>query len=299
MRFTSPHRLRPQVFSTSRRFDPPRACWPCFMPDPLMGFCPSELCSPRRAVRRLRRRSPLAVERTRRPNPSTPHRRNGSKRPDHRPVGLRPKPKPWGDGHATLLSPTSAETPGSQSIARSPARPAVETTCLTDGHPRPRGAAETASRRDGVPRYAFVSPPKRRPSRTPPDDPDRLGRSLAVPNAPKSAARVAAAPKRRSHRTGIVRRTAPAETDSLRQVPHALHPRAETRRPPRATTRSSRATPKRVAARSSNPRFLRAAEAARRLREPIGPRERPRLQGFVPCEDPHSCHRLLGRTTGA
>jgi hypothetical protein len=42
MRFASPHRMRPQVFSTSRRFAPPRACRPCFMPDPLMGLCPSE-----------------------------------------------------------------------------------------------------------------------------------------------------------------------------------------------------------------------------------------------------------------
>jgi hypothetical protein len=30
--------LRLQVFPTSWRFDPPRTCWPCFMPDPLMGF---------------------------------------------------------------------------------------------------------------------------------------------------------------------------------------------------------------------------------------------------------------------
>jgi hypothetical protein len=30
--------LRLQVFSTSWRFCPPRACWPYFMPDPLMGF---------------------------------------------------------------------------------------------------------------------------------------------------------------------------------------------------------------------------------------------------------------------
>jgi hypothetical protein len=83
MRFASPHRLRPQVFSTSRRFDPPRACWPCFMPDPLMGFRPSELCSPRRAARRLRRRSPLVVERTRGPNPvrSAPPKRLGSNGP--------------------------------------------------------------------------------------------------------------------------------------------------------------------------------------------------------------------------
>jgi hypothetical protein len=71
--FASPDRLRPQVFSTSRRVHPPRACRPCFMPDPLMGLCPSELCSFRVAVRRLRRRSPLAVgwTRSRRP-PSFP-----------------------------------------------------------------------------------------------------------------------------------------------------------------------------------------------------------------------------------
>jgi hypothetical protein len=57
-----PERLRPQVFSTSRRVsDPPRACRPCFMPDPLMGFRPSEPCSRRVAVRRLRRRSPPGV----------------------------------------------------------------------------------------------------------------------------------------------------------------------------------------------------------------------------------------------
>jgi hypothetical protein len=59
--FASPDRLRLQVFSTSWRFDPPRACWPCFMPDPLMGLCPSELCSSRAAARRLRRRCPLVV----------------------------------------------------------------------------------------------------------------------------------------------------------------------------------------------------------------------------------------------
>jgi hypothetical protein len=61
--FASPDRLHLQVFSTSWRLHPPRACWPCFMPDPLMGFCPSELCSSRAAVRRLRRRYPLDVSR--------------------------------------------------------------------------------------------------------------------------------------------------------------------------------------------------------------------------------------------
>jgi len=33
-----PHRQRLQVFATSWHFVPLRACWPCFMPDPLMGF---------------------------------------------------------------------------------------------------------------------------------------------------------------------------------------------------------------------------------------------------------------------
>jgi hypothetical protein len=35
---STPNRLRLQVFSTSWRLDPPRTCWPCFMPDPLLGF---------------------------------------------------------------------------------------------------------------------------------------------------------------------------------------------------------------------------------------------------------------------
>jgi hypothetical protein len=61
VRLASPHHLRPQVFSTSRRFDPPRACRPCFMPNPLMGLHPSELFSSRAAVRRLRRLGPPVV----------------------------------------------------------------------------------------------------------------------------------------------------------------------------------------------------------------------------------------------
>jgi hypothetical protein len=61
--FASPDRLHLQVFSTSWRFHPPRACRPYFVPDPLMGFRPPELCSSRAAVRRLRRRYPHAVGR--------------------------------------------------------------------------------------------------------------------------------------------------------------------------------------------------------------------------------------------
>jgi hypothetical protein len=57
----SPGHLHLQVFSTSWRFHPPRAWWPCFMPHPLLGLHPSEPCSSRAAARRLRRRSPLVV----------------------------------------------------------------------------------------------------------------------------------------------------------------------------------------------------------------------------------------------
>jgi len=60
-RFASPGHLRPRVFSTPRRLHLPRACRPCFMPDPLMGLHPSELFSSRAGGRRLRRRSPLVV----------------------------------------------------------------------------------------------------------------------------------------------------------------------------------------------------------------------------------------------
>jgi hypothetical protein len=59
--FASPGRLRLQVFSTSWRLDPPRACRPCFMPDPLMGLHPPELSSSRVAVRRFQRLSPHVV----------------------------------------------------------------------------------------------------------------------------------------------------------------------------------------------------------------------------------------------
>jgi hypothetical protein len=69
--FASPDRLHLRVFSTSWRLDPPRACRPCFMPDPLLGLRPPELCSSRAAVRRLRRLSPHVVWM----NPSSPPHR--------------------------------------------------------------------------------------------------------------------------------------------------------------------------------------------------------------------------------
>jgi len=46
-RVCMPFRLRLQVFSTSWRFHPPRACRPCFMPDPLLGLPSRALFLPR------------------------------------------------------------------------------------------------------------------------------------------------------------------------------------------------------------------------------------------------------------
>jgi len=57
----SPDRLHLQVLATSWRLHPPRACRPCFMPDPLLGFCPPELSSSCAAVRCLQRLSPHGV----------------------------------------------------------------------------------------------------------------------------------------------------------------------------------------------------------------------------------------------
>jgi len=59
--FTSPVRLRLQVFSTSWRLHPPHVCWPYFMPDPLLGFALQSFPPPAQPARRLRRPCPLAV----------------------------------------------------------------------------------------------------------------------------------------------------------------------------------------------------------------------------------------------
>jgi len=83
VRLTSPNRLRLQVFSTSWRLHPPRAWWPCFMPHPLMGLRPSEPCSSRAAVRRLRRLLPSC--RSDEPAPSSTRTANGRNRPPHAP----------------------------------------------------------------------------------------------------------------------------------------------------------------------------------------------------------------------
>jgi hypothetical protein len=82
-RLASPDRLRLQVFSTSWRLHPPRAWWPCFMPHPLMGLRPSELCSSRAAVRRLRRLLPSC--RSDEPEHRLTRTANGRNRPPHAP----------------------------------------------------------------------------------------------------------------------------------------------------------------------------------------------------------------------
>jgi hypothetical protein len=117
MRLASPHRLRPQVFSTSRRFDPPRACRPCFMPNPLMGLRPTELCSPRAAVRRLRRRCPPAVWNT--PN------RTCTRRP-----GDAPKHTPQHLG-CRVHAPCRSTVPSPETDGALTARPKPDTR--TDG----------------------------------------------------------------------------------------------------------------------------------------------------------------------
>jgi hypothetical protein len=77
---TSPDHLRLQVFSTSWRFDPPHACWPCFMPDPLMGFAlqsfppPAQPFAVSSAVSLLPFKTPATPPECQ-PSPQTPKRR--------------------------------------------------------------------------------------------------------------------------------------------------------------------------------------------------------------------------------
>jgi hypothetical protein len=90
----------------STPFDPPRACRPCFMPDPLMGLRPSELYSHRVAVRRLRRRSPRGVGPRSSPSlrPAPAHAREGrSLLGPGRPLSFHPSRSP---GRPNPLPPT-------------------------------------------------------------------------------------------------------------------------------------------------------------------------------------------------
>jgi hypothetical protein len=106
----TPDRLRPQVFSTSRRLDPPRACWPCFMPDPLMGFALQSFAPPvqpyavsdANALMMLKRLHALPKP----INPSRmPKRRARASRPHVGEPSERPSP-------ARLCSTRESATPG-------------------------------------------------------------------------------------------------------------------------------------------------------------------------------------------
>jgi hypothetical protein len=110
---------------------PLRACRPCFMPDPLMGFVPSELSSCRVAVRRLRRRSPLDV------GPS-------SKTTSPLPV-LRPPKRP---NHRTKVTPASQRTKLCSATRRSLTPPECprEAKSSSEAIRCRRGTAEAALR---------------------------------------------------------------------------------------------------------------------------------------------------------
>jgi hypothetical protein len=178
----SPGRLRPQVFSTSRRFDPPRACRPCFMPDPLMGLHPSELCSYRVAVRRLRRRSPLDVGSTRH---HLAHRSLVVRVPKHprnrtsRPPRRTPK-RPLGDLLRHSPRGQALEVPGARGarLRRNRNNGGVERSVLllpwSEDHMgtersrsvldlRPEGRNETGSAARRLPRTEALFGTRRRP----------------------------------------------------------------------------------------------------------------------------------------
>jgi hypothetical protein len=161
MRLASPHRLRPQVFSTSRRFDPPRACRPCFMPNPLMGLRPSELCSPRAAVRRLRRRCPPVVGHT--PNETCSRRRVHTPKRTLRHLGCR------------VLAPC-------RSMVRSPetaSAPKLRSEDLHNEAPPARQLGEAPKRHSSLPPSRQPGRPKPPALRGPPPDRQRE-RSLST-----------------------------------------------------------------------------------------------------------------------
>ena len=187
--FASPGRLRPQVFSTSRRVDPPRACRPCFMPDPLMGLHPPELFSYRLAVRRLRRRSPPDVGSTRMPSrPSQPElfgyrstfAAERAVLPSHRRSAV------WDDQLRHSSQRQASRIPGARDVLlrRNRNHGGVERTVLLLPRPeglmgtersRPAPSATRRSRRNRISRPSssedrspLRNPPKARILRTPP-----------------------------------------------------------------------------------------------------------------------------------
>jgi hypothetical protein len=203
VRFASPHRLRPQVFATSRRLHPPRVCRPCFMPDPLMGLRPPEPSSSRAAVRRLRRRYPPDVEGTRidlpaataptaetidttvhrvtlhvetirvsRLAPYAPHRRDGTQRPSCATLGA---------AEATRRAQHRSHPPNDRSR---PARPKTHAPCdAAEAAPPPAPHPP-----DNGCRSNHRRPEPQRPATRPkPNGALSIPRTLQTPKRPKRA----------------------------------------------------------------------------------------------------------------
>jgi hypothetical protein len=198
-----------------------------------------------------------------------------------------------------LPSPASAEAPGSQSIAW-----LASSTCRRNDTPHRRASPTSERRRNGVPtrrlptvraRVAAEASTFPHTARRPGSPRPKPRRSeCAEGRRPCSSRAEAPLPPNGNRAANSFRRNGLSSPSAARAVPSRRNAKAASYDHP-ILSRCAEAR----RGRSGNPRFLRAAEAARRLREPIGSRERPRLQGFIPYEDPLSCRRLLGRATGA
>jgi hypothetical protein len=288
----TPGRLRPQVFSTSRRVSyPPRACRPCFMPDPLMGLRPSELCSRRVAVRRLRRRSPPGVGPTRFhldvPLPLTPVKAETSPDPNNR----RPFYQDRSPGRPKRLLPTSP-APKHRRAERSP----------DPREPKPRRAGQLLnspgprSLRAG--RSSAPPAPKRSRTVRPPDPPkpsaeaDRpVGRD-ALPSARRSEDR---------RPSGIDPRPVDPKAPAVRTVRSPVRdPRASsgssdpTRTPPRPKpyrecegSSPMRSEPKLSARRTNRPRRRCPKAPVLRSAPPSALRPEGRTVSGVRSDSPH------------
>jgi hypothetical protein len=257
-------------------FDPPRACRPCFMPDPLMGFRPSELCSCRVAVRRLRRRSPPDV---------------GPRSLPSRPPTSRPPPKWQGLDRRSL-------TPAPPASARR--RPPAPEPPPTAGHRsgRPLAVRPSALRRSTP--FPGAGPSASRRSTTfPGARPSALRRSASLPGVPAappgSEEPFVATASTRLAGAGTpmrpdARRPARRRPEGLRLA--RLMPAPSARRSPGRTHRPPLRLPKDAAGSNGAARRSPEAEA------PGGPRERwrwprelPRLQGFDPRGNPPHTYR--------
>jgi hypothetical protein len=285
VRLASPYRLRPQVFATSRRLHPPRVCWPCFMPDPLMGLHPPEPSSARVAARRLRRRYPHDVEGTR--------------------IDLRAATAPTTVAINTAVHHTSHH---------------VETIRVTRFAPyAPHRRNDTS--RPGCATLRVAEAPLCAQHRShPPNDRSRP----ACPSAQAPCDTAEAAPPPAPHPPGPSRRNDQHPASSTRGAPNAeanetraTLPEAPGRRSDRSPTSSHPASPApkrklcnvlslarpQAAETTCNPELTRPENApSEKTASPNGlhrkPREPPRLQGLTPREKLSPRSRWFRPATG-